>query len=226
MYKVQCTIHNVKLQRSVFMTFTNIQICNINDKLNLEEIEQKIIKFKESSGYRLVSNENGCDNVFDYIKIIYNQNSKFITVFDSSFSFKSTSENKSYIRKLAKALTLPVFCISCFENEHIIIEQYNFNKRIYDYLSIGDLHKKMVENGYEDMEYFNKPEIWQEFFVGRNSLENINEVIKQSKEYSDKSYIVEQIFKLYGLNKDMSLYNETINNYASITKTLYFTKIM
>lgn len=205
------------------MVFTNIQICNISDKLSYDEIEERIIKFKENSGYKLCSEEDVEKNS-NVIKILTSANTKFITVFDNEYSFQNVKENKSYIRKFSKSLTLPVFSITCIDNAHVVIEQYNFNKRIYDYISIGSLHEKVKELGFNENEYFNNIEIWKEYFVGRNNLDRLNEVINLSKNYSDKSYIVEEMFKLYGVSSDMSLYNSDakINDVAKI---LYFTKI-
>lgn len=209
--------------------FTNIQICNISDKLSYKEIEERIIKFKESCNHKLTNINEEYENIKDnqnIVKVLYNQNNNFITIFDSQYTFKSLKENKSYIRKLAKTLTLPVFSITNIENEHIVIEQYSFNKRIYDYLSIGNLHEEVVMLGFNDSEYFNNTEIWKDFFVGRNNIDKLDNVIKNSKNYDDKSYIIEEMFKLYGLNRNMSLYNGNNCNNDITIKVLYFDKIM
>ena len=76
------------------MTFTNIQICNISDKLRYEEIEKNIIKFKESNGYKLCNEKKEDCNV---VKILNSINSKFITIYDNEYIFSSVKENKSYI---------------------------------------------------------------------------------------------------------------------------------
>lgn len=171
------------------MTFTNIQVYNSANKFSKEELEERLKKFKQD------------------IKIIFSESSKFVTIYDSEYTFKSLPENKSYIRKLAKILTLPVFSITCLQNSHVIIEQYNFNKRIYDYLSIGDMNDEIIKLGYENINSFNNINIWEEYFVGRNKIENLNKIIDQRDTYIEKSYIIEDIFKLYGLSKENSLYH-------------------
>ena len=205
------------------MIVTNIQIYNLSDKLSYDEIEEKIIKFKESCGYKICSeNEHNDCNI---LHVITDSNNRFVTVFDSDYSFGCANENKSYIRKLSKALTLPVFSITNMDNEHVIIEQYNFNKRVYDYLSIGNMHEKLLELGFNNNECFNNQDIWKDYFVGRNNFDSINKVIQDSKNYLDKSYIIENIFKLYGLSSSQSLFSGNINSITCLVKTLYFKKV-
>lgn len=206
------------------MTFTNIQIYNLANKLSNEQIEEKIKKFKESLGYIFISKNDSCNiikavEIKNYVKILYSQNNKFVTIYDSNYTFKSLNEDKSYIRKLSKTLTLPVFSVTCLEDKHVIIEQYNFNKRIYDYLSIGNMYENVKKLGFENADYFNNIEIWKDYFVGRNDIDKLNKVIKEGKDYSNKSYIIEEMFSLYGVNKSMSLFNVNTNNDE---KVLYF----
>lgn len=201
------------------MTFTNIQIYNLSNKLTNEQIEDRVIKFKESFGYILTKENNDemklCN---DYIKILFSDNSKFVTIFDSSYEFKSLIENKSYIRKLSKFLNLPVFSITCLENKHVVIEQYNFNKRIYDYLSVGNMYEKVKELGFISLDTFNCEDVWREYFVGKNDISMVYKIIRESKNYFEKSFVIEEIFKLYGVSSKMSLFNKSIKN----SKTLYF----
>ena len=62
------------------MMVTNIQIYNLSDKLSYDEIEEKIIKFKESCGYKICSeNEHNDCNI---LHVITDSNNRFVTVFD------------------------------------------------------------------------------------------------------------------------------------------------
>lgn len=171
------------------MTFTNIQVYNVSDKFSNNELEGKIKKLYKNA------------------KLLFSQTSKFVTIYNIDYTFRSLNENKSYIRKLSKILTLPVFSITCLQNSHIIIEQYNFNKRIYDYLSIGDMYEQTKELGYINIGSFNNKDIWKDYFVGRNTIEDIEKIISKSDTYIEKSHIIEDIFKLYGLSKENSLYH-------------------
>ena len=169
------------------MTFTNIQVYNLFDKFSNEELENKI------------------KNIYETANLKFSTSSKFVTVQNIGYKFKTLNENKSFIRKLSKKLTLPIFSITCLQEEHIIIEQYNFNKRTYDYISIGNMYENLKKVGYEKIDSFNNISIWTDYFVGKNNIEDINKIIANKDIYSKKSYIIEEIFKLYGLSKENSL---------------------
>ena len=149
------------------MTFTNIQIYNLLDKFTNSQLEEKI------------------KNMYNHAIISFSTSSKFISVYNIDYSFNTLDENKSFIRKLSKKLTLPVFSITCLQDNHVIIEQYNFNKRIYDYISIGNMHEKIKELGYKKQDCFTNESIWKDYFVGKNTIEDINKIIQNKTKQTD-----------------------------------------
>ena len=176
---------------------SNIQIYNFKNKLKREEIIEKIANFKNV--------EKGKIN--EYVDLIFDETSNFVTMYDKNFKFENSNLNKSYIRKLSKCLTLPVFLIS-LSKSNLVIEQYNFNKRIYDYIAISKDFDYLKKLGYVNENIFNEEKIWDNF-VGKNDMSNLYDILNGANSYFYLDEIVEDIFKLYGMKVQNILYKIT-----------------
>lgn len=195
------------------MTYTNFLIYNSNNKLSRTQILEKLKAFFQKESYDVLLKENK-DRVIllqNNVSVIFSENTKFISLYDPNIdSFELLDHTKSYIRKLSKLLTLPVFCITALEDKHVIIQQYHFNKRVYDYISVGEKQDFCTKHGYECYHILQHPKIWEEYCVGRNDLSQVDEIIKESNQYDDICYVIEEFFKMYGVKAIMSLYHGSI----------------
>lgn len=182
------------------MNFTNIQVYNKDEKLSKSDILEKLKAFNDSRNLASldIKNENKIDVKFDDM-------CSFFTCFDTGYKFKDLKNNKSYIRKLAKLFTLPVISVSYINDESIVIEQYNFNKRIYDYIVISKNFESLKKLGYERENVIYNEDIWN-YFVGKNDISKIKEIIMEKSRYDDMKIMLIDILKLYGIKEENILY--------------------
>lgn len=173
-------------------------------------IKERIISLKENLGYMLKSesikqnmdfesiilkfekiNSNETENLINNVKLIF-YNNNYIQLYDSSLLNLNLDINKSYIRRLAKKLNLNVIDIFYFDNNKIKIELYDFNKRIYDYL--------VVDKEAKDITGFENEHLLKNYFVGRNSNENLVKILQERSYYTKNYEILQDILKLFGID--------------------------
>lgn len=196
--------------------FSNIIIFN---NKGIFEIKEKLEKIMVDLGY-----EQAEDNNYKYYINIINDDINNICVVNSNFfEFEGLDQNKSVIRKIAKRVAQDTFMVSSKE-DFAIIEKYSFNKRIYDYICFGNV-QKLQSLGYDESyaNYMYK-EIWKNHFVGRNTIENVDKLIKEEKTFFNPYEIIVEILKLYGLKYELIVYNnnDNISSYEYKIQKIFF----
>lgn len=196
--------------------FSNIIIFNNKDILEIKEKIEKIILDLE---YSLVNIE---DSSY-YIDII-NDNINNICVINSNFfKFEGISENKSVIRKISKRLAQDTFMVTS-KDDFAVVEKYSFNKRVYDYICFGN-RSRLESLGYsEAYATYMYQEIWKNHFVGRNTINDVNKLLKEEKTFFNSYEIIVEILKLYGIKYELVVYNsnDTLSSNEYQRETLYF----
>lgn len=187
--------------------FSNIIIYN---NKNILEVKEKLEKIILDLGYEFTQEENSKY----YINIINDDINNICVVNSNFFRFESLNENKSTIRKIAKRLAQDTFMVTSKE-DFAIIEKYSFNKRIYDYICFGN-KERLKSLGYDES-YANYmyQEIWKNHFVGRNTIKDVNKLLKEEKTFFNPYEIVVEILKLYGLKYELIVYsnNDGLSTY-------------
>lgn len=196
--------------------FSNIIIFNNKDILEIKEKLEKIIIDLE---YEIVEEANSKY----YINIINDDINNICVVNSNYFKFEGLNENKSVIRKIAKRLAQDTFMASSKE-DFAILEKYSFNKRIYDYICFGNvekLHSLGYDESYANYMY---QEVWKNHFVGRNTIEDVNKLIKEEKTFFNPYEIIVEILKLYGLKYELIVYNnkDNISSYGHKIEKIFF----
>lgn len=200
--------------------FSNIIIFTDKDK-NIEFVKNKIQKMIMDLDYS-VAQENDFKFKIDIIQDTINN----ITIVSSEyFKFENSDTNKSIIRKISKRIANDTFMISSIENNTAILEKYSFNKRIYDYIVFGD--KEKLENlGYgEEYGRYMCKDIWTNHFVGRNTIDDVEELLKEANTFFDYYELLIEILKLYGIKYELATYNGRDINILShelVKNTIYF----
>ena len=194
--------------------FSNIIIFN-NETLDfiVKKIEKMILDLEYTK----------CNESDASINIDLRQDTqKNICIISSDyFKFEDLATNKSIIRKISKRVAQDTFMATSCESI-AVLEKYSFNKRIYDYISFG-ASDKLKELGY-DMESYAHQIAWLNHFVGRNNIENLNDILKDKKSYFNNYEIIIDILKLYGIKQELITYryNDNISNHEFLKKQLFF----
>lgn len=194
--------------------FSNIIIFN-NETLDfiVKKIEKMILDLEYTK-----CNESDASIKIDLIQDTQNN----ICIISSDyFKFEDLATNKSIIRKISKRVAQDTFMATSCESI-AVIEKYSFNKRIYDYISFG-ASDKLKELGY-DMDSYAHQIAWLNHFVGRNNIENLNDILKDKKSYFNNYEIIIDILKLYGIKQELITYryNDNISNHEFLKKQLFF----
>lgn len=194
--------------------FSNIIIFN-NETLDfiVKKIEKMILDLEYTK-----CNESDASIKIDLIQDTQNN----ICIISSDyFKFEDLATNKSIIRKISKRVAQDTFMATSCESI-AVLEKYSFNKRIYDYISFG-ASDKLKELGY-DMESYAHQIAWLNHFVGRNNIENLNDILKDKKSYFNNYEIIIDILKLYGIKQELITYryNDNISNHEFLKKQLFF----
>ncbi len=196
--------------------FSNIIIFN---NKGIFEIKEKLEKIMVDLGYEQAED----DNYKYYINIINDDINNICVVNSNFFEFEGLDQNKSVIRKIAKRVAQDTFMVSSKE-DFAIVEKYSFNKRIYDYICFGNV-QKLQSLGYDESyaNYMYK-EIWKNHFVGRNTIENVDKLIKEEKTFFNPYEIIVEILKLYGLKYELIVYNnnDNISSYEYKIQKIFF----
>ncbi len=198
--------------------FSNIIIFNNQD---IHFIIEKLEKMITDLDYT-VSSDEGSDIM---VEIIQDNINNICVISSDYFSFKNINENKSIIRKIAKRVAQDTFMITSKENI-AVLEKYSFNKRIYDYISLGD-KEELAKLGYnESYAKCMSPQIWTNHFVGRNTINDLNKILEEESTYFNNFEILVDILKLYGIKYELATYSygSNIKNLDVISKVLYFSK--
>lgn len=194
--------------------FSNIIIFN-NETLDfiVKKIEKMILDLEYTK-----CNESDASIKIDLIQDTQNN----ICIISSDYlKFEDLATNKSIIRKISKRVAQDTFMATSCESI-AVLEKYSFNKRIYDYISFG-ASDKLKELGY-DMESYAHQIAWLNHFVGRNNIENLNDILKDKKSYFNNYEIIIDILKLYGIKQELITYryNDNISNHEFLKKQLFF----
>lgn len=194
--------------------FSNIIIFN-NETLDfiVKKIEKMILDLEYTK-----CNESDASIKIDLIQDTQNN----ICIISSDYlKFEDLATNKSIIRKISKRVAQDTFMATSCESI-AVIEKYSFNKRIYDYISFG-ASDKLKELGY-DMDSYAHQIAWLNHFVGRNNIENLNDILKDKKSYFNNYEIIIDILKLYGIKQELITYryNDNISNHEFLKKQLFF----
>jgi len=179
--------------------FSNIIV--LNNKMSIEELILKIEKNLKDLGYNIT--DNNTDRQIDFI---YSNINDFVVICSDYYKFENLSTNKSNIRKISKNTAQDVFMISSLENNMAILEKYSFNKRVYDFIALGE------EDELETLEYdivgkYSNRGIWKNFFVGRNTIKNLEEILNKKNTYFRNDQLLLDILKLYGISEEAATYN-------------------
>lgn len=182
-------------------------------------IKEKIKKILEDLGYKSANIENYNIN----IDIIQDNVSKITIISSDYFRFDNLAKDKSIIRKIAKRLASDTMMVTATK-ELSIIEKYNFNKRLYDYICFGD-REKLISLGYnEAYEKYMYQQAWKNNFVGRNSIKDLDDILSQIDTFFENYEIILEILKLYGIKKEFATYNSNDKLSLDIQKEILYFK--
>lgn len=196
--------------------FSNIIVFNSQ---GIEFVVEKLDKMLTDLNY------TRCDSKQSSIKIdvIQDDINNICIISSEYFKFENLHENKSIIRKIAKRVAQDTFMVTSKE-DIAVLEKYSFNKRIYDYICLGN-EEKLSSLGYnESYANYMQPIVWSNHFVGRNTLENLNNILKEKNTYFNYYEVLVEILKLYGIKYELSTYksNDTIQNHEIQKLELYY----
>lgn len=196
--------------------FSNIIIFNNKD---IYYIKEKIEKIIVDLDYE-ISDKND----FKYqIDIIHDNINNICILSSNYFKFEEISANKSVIRKIAKRVAQDTFMVTA-SSSFSIIEKYSFNKRIYDYICFGN-KDELIKSGYsEAYEIYMHKEIWKNHFVGRNTILDLDKILKEKNTFFESYEIILEILKLYGIKKELITYKigDSITSQDIQIETIYF----
>ncbi len=200
--------------------FSNIIIFTDRDK-DIEFVKNKIQKMILDLDFD-IAKENDAKFKLDIIQDSVNN----ITIISSPYlKFENSDANKSIIRKIAKRIANDTFMISSIENNTAILEKYSFNKRVYDYIAFGD-KEQLKKLGYiEEYGSYMYKDIWTNHFVGRNTIDDLEKLLKESNTFFEYYELLVEILKLYGIKYELATYNGIELNILShelIKNTIYF----
>lgn len=197
--------------------FSNIIIFTDRDK-DISFVKEKITKMIIDLGYK----ETKEDDMSFEIDLVQDSVNNITLISSKYFEFKNSDENKSLIRKIAKRMANDVFMISSLENNTAVLEKYSFNKRIYDYIALGN-EEFLTQNGYLECGKYMYKDIWTNHFVGRNTINDVDKLIDEKNTFFDYYELFVEILKLYGVKYELSTYtsDSRLNTDTSKVK-LYF----
>ena len=182
-------------------------------------IKEKIKKILEDLGYKSANIENYNIN----IDIIQDNVSKITIISSDYFRFDNLAKDKSIIRKIAKRLASDTMMVTATK-ELSIIEKYNFNKRLYDYICFGN-REKLISLGYnEAYEKYMYQQAWKNNFVGRNSIKDLDDILSQIDTFFENYEIILEILKLYGIKKEFATYNPNDKLSFDVQKEILYFK--
>lgn len=182
-------------------------------------IKEKIKKILEDLGYKLFNIENY--NI--RIDIIQDNISKVIIISSDYFKFDNLAKDKSVIRKISKRLASDTMMVTS-KKDISIIEKYSFNKRTYDYMCFGNREKLILLGYNEAYEKYMYREIWKNNFVGRNSIEDLDNILSQLNTFFENYEIILEILKLYGIKKEFATYNPNDKLSFDVQKEILYFK--
>ena len=182
-------------------------------------IKEKIKKILEDLGYKSANIENYNIN----IDIIQDNVSKITIISSDYFRFDNLAKDKSVIRKISKRLASDTMMVTS-KKDISIIEKYSFNKRLYDYICFGD-REKLISLGYtEAYEKYMYQQAWKNNFVGRNSIEDLDDILSQLNTFFENYEIILEILKLYGIKKEFATYNPNDKLSFDVQKEILYFK--
>lgn len=179
--------------------FSNIIIFSSQ---TIEDMNDKITKMLRDLGY-VVTDKRGS---YRYeLDIVQDKLNKIFVINSPLFNFKNLSKNKSIIRKLSKKVNDDTMMVYS-DSDISVIERYSFNKRLYDYIALGN-KEKLNELDYKKIgAYFNE-NTWKNHFVGRNSITKLDEILNELNTYFENYEVILDILKLYGIKDYIATYN-------------------
>lgn len=196
--------------------FSNIIIFNNNTiDFIAEKLEKMIIDLEYTKCEK--------DEAKIKIDIIQDDQNNICLVSSKYFAFSDLATNKSLIRKIAKRVAQDTFMVSSKEDV-AVVEKYSFNKRIYDYIALGD-ESKLDELGYnESYAMYMEPIVWSNHFVGRNTLADLNKILEQRKTYFENYEVLVDMLKLYGIKFELVTYNYNVSSEVNgtVKRELFF----
>lgn len=196
--------------------FSNIIIFNNND---IVYVKEKLEKMIIDLGYNACSK----DEAKIQVDILQDKINNIGIISSNFFSFKNSDENKSIIRKIAKRLAQDSFMATA-SADFGVIEKYSFNKRTYDYIFFGN-EEELEKLGYDiDLDTYLYQEIWKNHFVGRNTIADVDKIIKEKNTYFGYYEIIIEILKLYGIKPELTTYklNDIVTNNDIEKEIIYF----
>ncbi len=184
--------------------FSNIIVFNNKE---IVYIKNKIRKMLEDLEYKECSKDDA--NI--KINIVQDNISKICIISSRYFEFKNLSKNKSVIRKIAKKIASDAMMVTATKN-FSIIERYSFNKRIYDYICFGN-KDELSSLGYnESYARYMYKDIWKNHFVGKNNINDLDNILSEIETFFENYEIVLEILKLYGIKVELATYSENNDN--------------
>lgn len=200
--------------------FSNIIVFTDRDK-DINFVKEKIEKM-------ILDLDNTKADEKDYtfkIDVIQDSINNITIISSDYFKFVDLETNKSLIRKISKRIANDVFMFSSLENNTTVLEKYSFNKRIYDYIVFGDKDKLELLGYNEKYGTYMYKDIWTNHFVGRNTIDAVEDLLDEYNTFFDYYEIFVEILKLYGIKYELSTYNENDSSVLSnevIKETLFF----
>ena len=85
--------------------------------------------------------------------------------------------------------------------------------------------EKLILLGYnEAYEKYMYREIWKNNFVGRNSIEDLDNILSQLNTFFENYEIILEILKLYGIKKEFATYNPNDKLSFDVQKEILYFK--
>ena len=182
-------------------------------------IKEKVKKILEDLSYK----SSNADDFNIKIDIIQDNISKVIIISSDYFKFDNLAKDKSVIRKISKRLASDTMMVTS-KKDISIIEKYSFNKRTYDYMCFGNREKLILLGYNEAYEKYMYREVWKNNFVGRNSIEDLDNILSQLNTFFENYEIILEILKLYRIKKEFATYNPNDKLSFDVQKEILYFK--
>ena len=182
-------------------------------------IKEKVKKILEDLSYK----SSNADDFNIKIDIIQDNISKVIIISSDYFKFDNLAKDKSVIRKISKRLASDTMMVTS-KKDISIIEKYSFNKRTYDYMCFGNREKLILLGYNEAYEKYMYREVWKNNFVGRNSIEDLDNILSQLNTFFENYEIILEILNLYGIKKEFATYNPNDKLSFDVQKEILYFK--
>jgi len=195
--------------------FSNVIV--FNDK-GIDNIIEKLYKMFNDLGYKEAKKDEA--KIVAYI--VQDCVNAVCVISSDFFKFKGLAKNKSNIRKIAKKISQDVFLATSLDDV-TVLEKYNFNKRIYDYICFGNKEKLEALGYNEAYNKYNDQSAWQTHFVGKNDINDLDTILKEKNTYFEDYEILIDILKLYGIKGELATYklNDNIINHEIIKREIF-----